>query len=87
MLLNWPLKSKKKTSFKKPLGDPKIQQIVSAAIDKFVNGREGGERAEKLERGRNKKIFVHVVSWSDYQLFGIHSFGCECYRWRRRRIF
>ena len=54
MLLNWPLKSEK-ISFKKSLGDPKIQQIVTAAIDdKFVNSREGQERAERGARSEEE---------------------------------
>lgn len=54
MVLNWPLKSLK-ILFIKPLGDPKIQQIVTAAIDdKFVNSRESGENRERNKEERRK---------------------------------
>ena len=47
-----------KRSFKKPLGDPKIQQIVTAAIgDKFVNSREGGESRDRSQEQTRKFMY------------------------------
>ena len=67
MLLNWPLKSGK-IPFKKLLGDPKIQEIVTAAIDDdFVNSLEGGESRELSEEKTRKfsyTLFLGViVNW------------------------